>query len=172
MKPFDYNKYLKNNRLLKEIDESNMEEGQRGWDFLVYDMDPVLAGKLIGKAKKLGVSVKVTDTGFAGQWEVRISPSNDKAFKVVFKIIEKMGLEFEESRGIFPGTFEEGEINEDITADMQRMAQFIEMLKEIDRILDETDAQLTNMKQAGSKISADRVIDYVQGQFNKIRSFQ
>lgn len=67
---------------------------------------------------------------------------------------------------------EQDEVNEDITADMQRMAQFIEMLKEIDRILDDTDAQLTNMKQAGSKISADRVIDYVQGQFNKIRSFK
>jgi hypothetical protein len=68
---------------------------------------------------------------------------------------------------------EQDEVNEETTADkMQQMAQYIEMLEQIDRILDETDAQLTNMKQAGSKISADRVIDYVQGQFNKIRSFQ
>lgn len=172
MKQFDYNKYLQNNRLLKEMDESNMEEGKGGWDFLVYDLDPVLARKLTGAAKKMGVSLKITDTGFAGQWEVRLLPSNDKTFKIVFKILEKMGLEFEESRGIFPGTFEEGEMNEDMTADkMQKMAEFIEMLKEVNRILDETDAQLTNMKKEASKISADRVIDYVQGQFNKIKSF-
>lgn len=111
MKPFDYNNYLKNNRLLKEMDESNMEESQRGWDFLVYDMDPVLAGKLKGAAKKLGVSVKV-DEYEPAQWEVRIWPNNEKTFKIVFKILEKMGLEFEESWGIFPGTFEEGKMEQ------------------------------------------------------------
>lgn len=94
------------------VEEDNMEEGQRGWDFLVYDMDPVLAGKLIGAAKKLGVSIKVNEYSPA-EWEVRIlSPDNDKAFKIVFKILEKMGLDFEESHGMFSKGMKEGNMEE------------------------------------------------------------
>jgi|GEM_PF-4926369 len=107
MKPFDYNKYLQNNRLLKEMDESNMEEGQQPWDFLVYDMNPYLAGKLKGAAKKLGVSLKIDEYNPA-EWEIRIRPNNEKTFKIVFKMLEKTGLDFEESHGMFSRGMEEG----------------------------------------------------------------
>lgn len=87
--------------------EGDMQEGQRPWDFLVYDMDPYLAGKLKGAAKKLGISLKIDEYNPA-EWEVRIHPNNEKTFKMVFKMLEKTGLDFEESHGMFSKGMKEG----------------------------------------------------------------
>ena len=81
------------------------EEKVKHWDFSVYDIDgtPVI-NKIKTAALKAGIKTSFWSGG-TGSTNIAISPNNDKTFMVVFKILEKLGLEFDESRGMFSEDF-------------------------------------------------------------------